>query len=238
MNPPVADALVELVVQSQQIGISVLTLGGGRFDGMLGAGVQHGRLGIFADTHLDFSGQVVGVECEPSGVHLSEIEHQGARLVDPDRPAGPDAPRFAGCRPHLDRQGVQLVMLQIVGSQRTFPAVCDERIGRLGNFFSAERTPNGDAKPRCVRTRRGSVARIVRRERGECQQRGQNEGSFHGRVRFDRLEGSLINAADDFPAMHPVFLRRSFRSVRRPIACGLDGLALCRDDRNEPFEPG
>ena len=60
MNPPVADALVELVVQSQQIGISVLTLGGGRFDGMLGAGVQHGRLGIFADTHLDFSGQVVG----------------------------------------------------------------------------------------------------------------------------------------------------------------------------------
>lgn len=79
MNPPVADALVELVVQSQQIGISVLTLGGGRFDGMLGAGVQHGRLGIFADTHLDFSGQVVGVECEPSGVHLSEIEHQGAR---------------------------------------------------------------------------------------------------------------------------------------------------------------
>ncbi len=106
--------------------------------------------------------------------------------------------------------------------------VCDERIGRLGNFFSAERTPNGDAKPRCVRTRRGSVARIVRRECGECQQRGQNEGSFHGRVRFDRLVGSLINAADGFPATHSAFLRRSFRSVRRPAAGSLSGFELCR----------
>ena len=78
-----ADALVQLVVKLQPVGVAVFYRRG-RLGGGFGAAVDKSGLVVFAHAQGDFAGQIRAVDFQPAGELGPEIHADGARAVHRD----------------------------------------------------------------------------------------------------------------------------------------------------------
>jgi hypothetical protein len=84
VNPTEADTFVEFGIQFEPVGV-LIAMGWSCFETVRRTHVFDGRLVVFADTHLDGSGEVGAIELEPGGAFDSKFEANGSNAIHHDR---------------------------------------------------------------------------------------------------------------------------------------------------------